>query len=309
MINVLFAAKDKWWIQFEAPLRAAFEAADLEVTMARAMAPSGVDYIIYAPNSDVQDFGPFTRAKAVLNLWAGVETAVGNDTLTLPFARMVEPGLSEGMRDWVIAHAMRLHAGIDAHTNNPDHVWDDTSYPPLARQRKVAILGLGELGRVCAEAFLALGFNVSGFSRTPKTIPGVETFAGAEMGKAVAGADILLLLLPLTSATENLVDETVLSALAPGAVVLNPGRGPLIDDDALLAALDRGHLSHATLDVFREEPLPQDHPFWGHPKVTVTPHIASTTRPDTAAQVIAEQIQRGEAGEPLLHLVDRTQGY
>ncbi|HAR53590.1 MAG TPA: glyoxylate/hydroxypyruvate reductase A, partial [Roseovarius nubinhibens] len=97
--------------------------------------------------------------------------------------------------------------------------------------------------------------------------------------------------------------------LAPGAVVINPGRGPLIDDEALLAALDSGHLGHATLDVFRVEPLPEDHPFWSHPKVTVTPHIASETRADTAAEVIVENIRRGEAGEPFLHLVDRKTGY
>jgi glyoxylate/hydroxypyruvate reductase A len=97
--------------------------------------------------------------------------------------------------------------------------------------------------------------------------------------------------------------------LPQGAVIVNPGRGPLIDDAALLAALDSGHLGHATLDVFRVEPLPADHPFWAHPRVTVTPHIASETRPETAAQVIAENIRRGEAGEPLLHVVDRSAGY
>ncbi|MBU2361148.1 MAG: glyoxylate/hydroxypyruvate reductase A, partial [Alphaproteobacteria bacterium] len=112
-----------------------------------------------------------------------------------------------------------------------------------------------------------------------------------------------------TPATENILNADTLAVLAPGAFIVNPGRGPLIDDDALLAALDSGAVAAATLDVFRTEPLPQAHPFWAHPRVTVTPHIASTTRPDTAAQVIAANIARGERGEPFLHLVDRSAGY
>ena len=118
-----------------------------------------------------------------------------------------------------------------------------------------------------------------------------------------------MLLLPLTPATEDLMNAARLAQLPAGAVVLNPGRGGLIDDDALLAALDSGHIGHATLDTFRVEPLPEGHPFWAHPKVTVTPHIASETRPLTAAPVIAENIRRAEAGEPLLNLVDRAAGY
>jgi glyoxylate/hydroxypyruvate reductase A len=116
-------------------------------------------------------------------------------------------------------------------------------------------------------------------------------------------------LLPLTPETENLLDAARLALPARGAALINPGRGPLIDDDALLAALDTGRIGHATLDVFRTEPLPRDHPYWAHPRVTVTPHVASATRPATAAQVIVENIRRAEAGEPLLHLVDRARGY
>ena len=97
--------------------------------------------------------------------------------------------------------------------------------------------------------------------------------------------------------------------LPEGARLINPGRGGLIDDAALLAALDRGHLAHATLDVFREEPLPAPHPFWAHPRITVTPHIAAETRPETAAETVAENVRRGEAGLPFRHLVDRAAGY
>jgi len=129
------------------------------------------------------------------------------------------------------------------------------------------------------------------------------------LNAALKGAEIVILLLPQTPQTENILNAQTLSLLAPGAVVINPGRGPLIDDAALLDALESGALGHATLDVFRREPLPADDLFWAHPKVTVTPHIASATRPETSAQVIAENIHRGETGAPFLHLVDRKSGY
>ena len=308
MIKALFAADDRNWEQFQAPLAAAFEAAGLAVELSRDVPAPIVDYIIYAPSSSVQDFTPFTRCKAVLNLWAGVETAVNNPTLKLPFCRMVEPGMSEGMREWVVGHVMRLHLGMDAHLNNPTRAWAE-AFPPLARSRKVCILGLGELGTACAQALAALGFQVSGYSRSQKEIDGITCYSGDALDQALSGADFVVLLMPYTVATENFLNAHTLSLLAPDACVLNPGRGPLVDDAALLDALDSGALRHATLDVFRIDPLPQDPPFWAHPKITVTPHIASTTRASTASTVIAENIRRGEAGEPFLHLVNRDAGY
>lgn len=310
MPNILFAATTDRWADYEAPLTAALDATGLDYRLATEMPPEEVDYIVYAPNSAVQDFTPYTRLKAVLNLWAGVENVTGNETLKAPLARMVDDeGLGQGMVEWVTGHVLRHHLGMDAHIVNPDRTWDDTA-PPLSRERPVTILGLGTLGQACAAALTALGFPVTGWSRSAKSVPGLRCLHGAEgLGAALDGAQIVVLLLPDTPATENTLDAAALARLAPGAVVLNPGRGPLIDDAALLAALDSGQLRHATLDVFRVEPLPEDHPYWAHPKVTVTPHIASATRPESAAKVIAENIRRGEAGEPLLHLVDRAAGY
>mgnify|MGYP001819719748 CR=1 FL=1 len=182
--------------------------------------------------------------------------------------------------------------------------------PPLARDRRVTVLGLGALGEAVALALHGLNFDVAGWSRTQKDIAGVKCLAGNDgLSAALDRADILILLLPLTGATENLMNAARLSCLPQGAVVINPGRGPLIDDDALIRALDNGHIAHATLDVFREEPLPPCHPFWVHPSATVTPHIASDTRAKSAAEVIAENIRRGEAGQPFLHLVNREAGY
>lgn len=310
MTTILFAAHPDRWAQYEAPLRKALaEAGHGDATLTCEAAPEDVDYIVYAPNSDVQDFSLFPKLKAVLNLWAGVETVVTNSTLTVPLARMVDDGMREGMREYVAGHVLRHHLGMDAHIKGQPGVWEPKA-PPLARDRTVAILGLGELGTACAEVLLALGFHVTGWSRSPKSIPGVTSFHGADgLTRCLSGADTVVLLMPNTPATQNTLNADTLAALPRGAVIINPGRGPLIDDDALLAALDSGQVAHATLDVFRVEPLPEDHPYWRHPNVTVTPHIASETRPETASQVIAENVRRGEAGEPYLHLVDRGAGY
>lgn len=309
MIRVLFAAGPQRWAEYDAPLRAAFAEAGLSVDMAMDHAPGSVDYIVYAPGAGLEDFRPFTRCKAVLNLWAGVEGIVGNATLTQPLARMVDPGLTEGMVEWVVGHTLRHHLNIDHSLAHQSGDWV-RHIPPLARDRPVGVLGLGELGAACATALARLNFPVSGWARGPKTIEGVTCRSGrAGLDAVLAGAQILVLLLPLTPATRNLIDARALALMPEGAVILNPGRGALIDDEALLASLGSGHTGHATLDVFRTEPLPPDHPFWGHPRVTVTPHIASETRPASAARVIAENVRRGEAGEPFLHLVDRGAGY
>lgn len=308
-VNILFAARADQWRIYEAPLTKALSEQGIDATLSTDLAPEDVDYIIYAPDSTVQDFTPYTRAKAVLNLWAGVENIVGNPTLRIPLARMVDHGLTQGMVEWVTGHVLRHHLGMDRHILGQDGEWRAEA-PPLASDRRVTVLGLGALGEACARMLVRLGFAVTGWSRRPKDIPGVSCLSGdAGFQAALEAADILVLLLPLTDETENLMNADTLALLPDGAVIVNPGRGPLIDDDALLAALDAGHVGHATLDVFRVEPLPADHPFWAHPKVTVTPHIASETRPKTAAQVIAENVRRGETGEPFLHLVDREKGY
>jgi glyoxylate/hydroxypyruvate reductase A len=257
----------------------------------------------------LQDFAPYTRAKAVLSLWAGVERIVGNDTLRVPLARMVDPALTEGMVEYCVGHVLRHHLGMDRDILRTDATWLPR-VPPLARDRKVAVLGLGELGRAVAVALRKLNFAVTGWSRTPKAVKKVRCLHGdAGLEQTLAGAEIVVLLLPLTPETDTLMNAPRLGALAKGAAVINPGRGPLIDDDALLAALDSGQLGHATLDVFRTEPLPPDHPFWAHPGVTVTPHLASDTRAYSAVKFVVENIRRGETGEPFLYLVNRTAGY
>ncbi|SPJ25233.1 2-hydroxyacid dehydrogenase [Palleronia abyssalis] len=309
MIRVLFAAGDSRWDDWKSPLRTAFAEAGLDCDLAQHHEPSQVDIIVYAPNVPLQDFRPYTNARAVLNIWAGVEGIVGNETLTQPLARMVDPGLTEGMVEYVCGHVLRHHLGIDTQITGQDGVWKP-QVPPLARDRAVTILGLGELGGACATALVQLGFPVTGWSRSQKDIAGIRCLSGDDgLTKALKTAQILVCLLPLTPDTTDILGSAAFGHLPAGAVLINPGRGGLIVERDLMAALETGHIAHATLDTFRTEPLPQDHPFWSHPGVTVTPHIASETRPATAAPVIAENVRRAMADEPILHLVDREKGY
>lgn len=310
MITVLFAAADRAWPAYETVLPAALAEAGLDVTLIRDTdRPEDVDYIVYAPNGTLTDFTPYANVKAVFSLWAGVEKIVGNATINCPLCRLVDPSLAQGMTEWVVGQVMRHHLGLDRYIKRDSRDWDQVT-PPLASQRKVTILGIGELGAASARALLALGFNVHGWSNSQKSIDGVTCHAGAEgLEPALKGAEIVVLLLPDAPGTQNVINAETLAYLAQGAVIINPGRGPLIDDNALIDALNSGQLSHATLDVFRQEPLPQDHPFWAHPGITITPHVASETRPFSAAKVIAENMRRAEAGEALMHLVDRDRGY
>ena len=308
-LKILFSASKKNWSEYKAPLEEAFASVSLDYDLRTSFAPGEVDYIIYAPSSSLQDFSPYTSLKAVLNLWAGVEGVAFNKTLKVPLARMVDSGLTSGMVEWVTGHTLRHHLGIDKHIHGQDGVW--RSYvPPLAKDRVVTILGLGTLGTACGTALRSLGFNVRGWSRRKKSIDGISCFYGNDqIDFSLMDADIVILLLPDTPPTQNILNHHTLNLTKKGAFVLNPGRGPLIDDDALITALDSGQLEHATLDVFRIEPLPANHRYWSHKKVTVVPHKASETRPKTSSQVIAMNIKRAENGNELLHLVDKETGY
>ena len=308
-IKILFSANEENWKRYKAPLQDALDDKSLDYELGITIIPSEVDYIIYAPSSSLQDFSPYTKLKAVLNLWAGVEGVTNNKTLNVPLARMVDSGLTDGMVEWVTGHTLRHHLGIDKHIHGQDGIW--RSYvPPLAKDRIITILGLGTLGTACGIALKRLGFNVRGWSRREKRVDGIICFYGDDqVDSSLMDADIVVLLLPDTPLTQNILNQHTLNLLKRGAFVLNPGRGPLIDDDALLAALETGQIEHATLDVFRIEPLPKNHQYWSNNKVTVIPHKASETRPKTASQVIAMNIERAENGQELLYLVDRENGY
>ena len=181
---------------------------------------------------------------------------------------------------------------------------------PTAPSRKVGIMGLGELGGAAARALAALEFDVAGWSRGPKEIPGVECFHGdSGMDTFLARTEILICLLPLTAETEGILNTELFARLPMGASLINAARGGHQVEEDILAALDSGQLSEATLDVFHEEPLPADDPFWRHPRVTITPHNASLTDPDGAVRQVIENIHRFRRGEALPNIVDPKAGY
>ena len=310
---VMLAVKPSKEAEWAEALRAAAGRAGLAIDLRLPddAPPETARYLVYGASGRLQDLTPFTGLTLIQCIWAGVEKVLANPTLPrdVPLCRMVEPGLTEGMTDYVVAHVMRLHMDLDRRLAGPEAAWMDW-FPPLSRDRRVGVLGLGALGRDAAQALAALRFDVAGWSRSRKDLPGVACFHGAEGLRALlARSEIVVGLLPATPDTENLLDAGALAALPRGARIVNAGRGELIDDAALLAALDEGHVAQATLDVFREEPLPFDHPYRRHPRVTVTPHVASVTRPETAAPEVIAQIARAESGQPLRHVVDRARGY
>ncbi len=309
MINVLFSARDALWPQYQPVLEAEFAKLGIEVNLVQETdAPETVDYLIYAPLRDDDDLSVYSNLKLIQSLWAGPDKLLRNKTLTQPLARMVDPGMTQGMIDYVMGHILRHHLHTDAFVQAEE--WLTDVAPPLPSQRKVAFLGIGELGMACAVAAHDYGFNVLGWSRTLKTDAPIDCFAGDDGLRHVLGqADIVVTLMPATPATDGIIGADAVAAMKDGAAIINPGRGELIDDDALLAGLRSGKLSGATLDVFREEPLPRDHPYWAEPSVLVTPHIASETRVPTSSAVAAANIARDVRGEPVLYLVDPALKY
>jgi glyoxylate/hydroxypyruvate reductase A len=252
--------------------------------------------------------------RAVFNAGAGVERLLAMPGLppALPILRLVDAGMAPKMAEYVCFYVARITRGLDRF-GGPNALRDWNAERPRGRPPTVGVLGLGAIGAHIAQAAQLFGYPVRGWSRTPKQIDGVETFAGgAKLADFLAGTQILVDALPLTEETRNLLDREHLSQLPCGAHLINVGRGATLVDEDLLALLDAGQLASAVLDVFRVEPLPAEHPFWHHPKVTVTPHLSGPTPRKPAARQIAEaiaQLERGAAASSLPGYVDRARGY
>ena len=243
---------------------------------------------------------------------AGVDDLLDHPQLPpdLPVVRMNEPALTEGMSEYVLYQVLRFHRAIPEYERlRAARQWREL---PQVRpcDRVVGVLGLGVLGRDAALKLAALDFDVHGWSRSPKQIEGVTCHSGQNGLSALLGkAQILVCLLPLTDETRGIIGSPTLDLMPAGSYVINCARGGHVDERALLEALDTGHIAGAALDVFEVEPLPRDHVLWAHPKVDVTPHVASLTNPLTAARSVVENIRRFEAGEPMSGVVDRSRGY
>jgi len=272
--------------------------------------PDDIDYaLIWRPPAGVLKRLP--NLKVMLSLGAGVDGVLNDPELPdLPLVRMVEPGLTEGMTEFVVLQVLHWHRQMEAYrVQQRDRVWRQLPQK-LARERRVGFLGLGVLGADAARVLKELRFDVAGWSRSTRDLAGITCFHGASgLSAFLARTEILVCLLPLTDETTAILNWETLAALPKGACVVNVARGGHVDEAEMLAALDSGHIAGASLDVFTEEPLPPDHPFWTHEKVIVTPHVAAVTHARTSVVHIAEQIRRFEAGLPLENLVDRRRGY
>ena len=260
------------------------------------------------------ELATFENLRVVFSLGAGVDHLFSDPDFPpqVSVSRVVDLYLAAGMVEYVVLHVLRYHKNqpaLDAQQHA--QIWDDRAHElKQADERRVGILGLGELGQAVAGALVALDFDVAGWSRTQKDIPGVSTFHGQDgLSEILARTDILVCLLPLTSETEGILCADLFAQLPGEARLINAARGGHLVEDDLIPALESRRIAHATLDVFRTEPLPRDHPFWAHPKITVTPHNASITDPCSVAKQIVEGIAAVERGEALPNAVDRELGY
>ncbi len=252
-----------------------------------------------------------TRLKALFNIGAGVDKLM---QLRFPpsvaLVRLDDAGMGVQMADYVCHALLRHMRQFDVYEAQARKgQW--LQHAGRARaQYPVGIMGLGVLGQRVAQAVRHFGFPVVGWSRGAREVEGVRCFAGTEsLDDFLASTRVLVCLLPWTPDTENLLCHATLSKLQPGAYVINVARGHLVVDDDLLALLDSGHLAGATLDVFRTEPLPAEHPFWRHPRVHVTPHVSAQTLRDESMAQIASKIRALEAGQPITGVVDAARGY
>lgn len=258
------------------------------------------------------DLMRYPNLRLICSLGAGVDHIMADPDLPsgVPVARIVDPDLTQGMCEYILLAALRYHRYFPQYAElQRQRRWNKLP-PPKISARRVGIMGIGAIGAEAARWLARVGFAVAGWSRAPKTLADIETFHGADgFARFLARTDILVCVLPLTPDTRGIINTRTLAQLPKGAFVINAARGGHVVADDLLAALDSGHIAGATLDVFEPEPLPADHRFWTHPKVTVTPHIAALTNPETAADQIAENIRRVRAGRKLLNLVDSRAGY
>ncbi len=250
--------------------------------------------------------------KLILSLGAGVDHILADPALPpgVPIVRLVDPHMTAAMSEYVQLQVLRLHRQDPAYrTQQQARLWQPLPQPSAA-ERRVGVLGMGVLGSDAALKLKVLGFDVAGWSRAERKLPGVPSFCGADgLAALLRRSEILICLLPLTPATAGLLDAARLALLPRGAALVNCARGAHLVDLDLLAALDSGQLAAAVLDVFRDEPLPPEHPFWRHPRILVTPHVAAATHPPTAAVAVADNLRRLREGRPLLNRVDVSVRY
>ena len=272
--------------------------------------PAEVRYLVaWVPPDDIA--ATFPNLELVFSVGAGVDQFDATKVpLHIPLVRMLEPGIAETMVEYVTMAVLALHRDL-LHfiSQQKQQVWREIRITP-AKRRRVGVMGLGQLGQAVLERLEAFGFPRLGWNRSPREIEGVTCYAGIDtLPDFLAQTDILVCLLPLTDETRGILNARLFDAMPRGAQLVNVGRGGHLVEADFLDALERGVLSNAVLDVAEQEPLPAGHPFWSHPKILLTPHIASMTTPETAVEFVLDVIARHGRGETLPGLVDRQRGY
>jgi glyoxylate/hydroxypyruvate reductase len=269
------------------------------------------DYaVLWAPSPALLD--QLAHVKAIFLMGAGVDAILkfGDALPDVPVIRLGDAGMGEQMAEYVAYAVLRYFRRFDEYEQQARQgVWNPLG-PCKKEEFTVGVLGLGKLGIPVAQALRQLGFPLRGWSRTPKDLPGVECYAGMEsLDDFLQGTRVLVCMLPLTPETSNLLDRARLSKLPEGAYLVNVARGAQVAEPDLLALIRSGHIAGATLDVFRNEPLPAPHPFWSEPRITITPHISALTVREEAVRQIAHKITLLEQGEHVADVVDRNRGY
>jgi len=254
----------------------------------------------------------YPNLEIIFSMGAGADQFVMSEVPeNVPVVRLIDDGLTAMMQEYVTMAVLGLHRDLPGYIDNQrNQVWERVSVPPLTRDRRVGVMGLGELGQGALRALAPFGFALSGWARSPHKLDGVNTFHGADgLRPFLAQTDILICLLPLTDATRTILDAELFDSLPDGAALVHVGRGQQLDHAALTAALDRGKLRAAVIDVTEPEPLRAGHPFWSDPRILLTPHIACITRLETSVPQICKNLQRHRQVEPLRGVVDPVRGY
>ncbi|MEX2475777.1 2-hydroxyacid dehydrogenase [Marinobacter sp.] len=309
-MKVLFVAGDPKPERWTVPIKELLPEAEVHVWDAHGPAVDADYAIVWQPPAEL--FERETNLKAVFNLGAGIDglLAVPNLPSHLPVVRLEDAGMSVQMAEYVLHQLLEASRGMETYREQQrDNTWK--IHRPIKRSEwPVGIMGLGHIGKRVARTLADLDYRVNGWARSAHDLENVTTFAGAEKLPDFLGSTrVLVNTLPLTEETRDILNQDLFSRLMPGAVVINVGRGEHLVEDDLLKAIDDGHVARASLDVFRQEPLPADHPFWQRPEVTITPHISARTLRDATLEQITGKIRAHYTGQPITGIVDTSRGY
>lgn len=295
-----------WWPALEAALP------DEQLVRCGTVEQRAAIDVALVANPPIGALQGLPQLRFIQSLWAGVDRLLldASVPVQVPLARMVDPAMNTAMAETVLWAVIAEHRRFFEYASQQRAAQWQQHAPLRADEINVAVLGLGQMGRAAAQTIARHGYRVAGWSANPAVVEGAATSSGdAALHPLLAAANIVVNLLPLTPGTRALFGAKTLAQMRAGASLVNLARGAHVVDADLLAALDSGHLRHAVLDVFATEPLPAEHPFWSHPKVTVLPHVAAQTDPRSAALIAANNVRAVRAGRTPLNLVDRTRGY